>query len=205
MKCPKCSTYMFGKPDPYCLVCDGTGFVTCPECGGAVIDVGAGDQIDDINTDGGGKKRENVNISLPFDWTFIGVGVVAVVAIGAFVFVKQKKVSEKHLREVSSNEFQNWIVQRFSGKVSSPRESSMGIDGYTGEGHPILIKQSDNIGGNVIDGFASVIGKIKASTGIVVGFSFSDDVYRGIVRAKRNYRIEIKKVTVKDLIQRKPI
>jgi hypothetical protein len=205
VKCPNCSTYMFGKPDPLCPVCDGTGYVTCPECGGVGIDVREGDQINDANIDGGGKKMENVNISLPFDWTFIGVSVVAVVAIGAFVFVKQKKVSEKHLREVSSNEFQNWVVQRFSGKVASQREARIGIDGYTGEGYPILIKQSENIDGNIIDGFASVISKIKASTGIVVGFSFNDDVYREIVRAKRNYRIEIKKVTVKDLIQRKTI
>jgi hypothetical protein len=196
---------MFGKPDPYCLVCDGTGFVTCPECGGVVIDSGGGDRIGDVNADGGGMRTENVNITLPFDWAFIGVGVVVVVAICAFVFVKQKKVSEKHLREVSSNEFQNWVVQRFSGKVASPREASMGIDGYTEEGYPILIKQSDNIAGNVIDGFASVIGKIKTSIGIVVAFSYSDDVYRGIVRAKRNYGIEIKKVTVKDLMHRKPL
>ena len=89
--------------------------------------------------------------------------------------------------------------------MASQRESSMGIDGYTAEGIPILIKQSENVGANVIDSFASVIGRQNVRNGIVVAFSFSDDIYRGIVRAKRNYRIDIKKVTVKELIARRPL
>ena len=189
--------------DITCSVCNGTGFVTCPECGDALIDIGGEDQIDDPTIDG--ETKEEISISFPFDWTIIGVGAVAAEAIAAFVLVKRKKVTEKDLRGLSSNEFQNWVIQRLLGKASSPRDSRIGTDGYTAEGHPIKIMQSDNIGGNVIDNFASVIGRIKAKNGIVVAFSFSDDVYRGIVRAKRNYRIEIKKVTVKELIESRQI
>jgi hypothetical protein len=152
-----------------------------------------------------GEKRQESNISFYVDWPILGASIVAAVAVGAFVFSKQKKVSESHLRKVSLNEFQNWVVKRFSGKISSQRESTMGIDGHTGEGIPLLIKQSDNVGANVIDSFASVIGRQNARNGIVVAFSFNDDIYRGIVRAKRDYRIEIKKVTVKELTRRKPV
>lgn len=151
------------------------------------------------------EKRQEGNISFYLDWPILGISIAAAVAVGAFVFSKQKKVSESHLRKISLNEFQNWVVKRFSGKISSQRESIMGIDGYTVEGIPLLIKQSDNIGANVIDSFASVIGRQNARNGIVVAFSFNDDIYRGIVRAKRDYRIEIKKVTVKELAARKPV
>jgi len=189
--------------DITCPVCNGTGFVTCPECGGALIDGGEGEQEKDVIIDREGREqKEDVSISFPVDWTMVGVGVIAVVAIAVVVVVRRKKVTENDLRKLPSNEFQNWVIQRLLGKASSLRDSrARGIDAYTAEGHPIQIKQSDNIGRNVIDNFASVMGQIKAKNGIVVAFSFSDDVYRGIVRARRNYGIEIKKVTVKELIE----
>ncbi len=185
-----------------CLVCNGTGFVTCPECNGALID---GEEDDIIDGGGGREEKRETGISLPVDWTIIGIGGLVAVAITAVVVVRRKKVTEKDLRRLPFNEFQNWVVQRLLGKASSLRDSRIGIDAYTVEGYPIKIIQSDNIGGGVIDNFASIIGRIKAKNGIVVAFSFSDDVYRGIVRAKRNYRIEIKKVTIKELIQSREI
>ena len=203
VKCPECNLYTFGKLNPTCIVCGGTGNIDCPDCINIPIDTGNGVPTNGDPFDGG--QRQDTNISFPIDWPILGVGIVAAVAVGAFVFVKQKKVSESHLSEVSLNEFQNWVVKRFSGKNASQRESNIGIDGYTVEGTPLLIKQSENVGANVIDSFASVIGRQNARNGIVVAFSFSDDIYRGIVRAKRNYRIEIKKVTVKELISRKQI
>jgi hypothetical protein len=171
-----------------------------------IIDGGGGEEKEDVIIDGGGgEEKEDVSISLPVDWTIVGVGVVAAVAIAAVVVVRRKKLTEKDLRKLPSNEFQNWVIQRFLGKASSLRDSRIGIDAYTAEGQPIQIKQSDNIGRNEIDKFASVMGRIKAKNGIVVAFSFSDDVYRGIVRARINYRIEIKKVTVKELIESREI
>ena len=205
VKCPKCSSYMFGKPDPTCSVCGGTGYITCPECGGIAIDLEEGNQIDNDINYGKGKQTEDPGISLPFDWTIIGVSAAAAVTMVGYVLVKRKKVSEKDLRRLSYNEFQKWVIQRLGGKTSSPDYSHMGIDGFTAEGHPIKIVQSDTVDGNVIDSFASVIGRQNARNGIVVAFSFSDDIYRGIVRAKRNYRIDIKKVSVKELILGRPL
>jgi len=184
--------------DITCPDCDGTGFVTCPECGGALID-GEGGEYDG----GGREQRQDVPISFPVDWTIVGVGVVAAGAIAAVLVAKRKKVTEKDLRGLTSTEFQNWVVQRLSGKASSLRDSRIGIDAYTAEGHPIQIRQSDNIDRNAIENFASVMGRIKAKNGVIIAFSFADDAIRGIVRARINYRVEIKKVTVKELIESK--
>jgi len=174
------------------------------ENGDEIIDGGGEEQDEDIIIDGGGgKQKDDVSISFPVDWTVIGVGVIAAVAIAAVVVVKRKKVTEKDLRKLPYDEFQNWVIRRLLGNASSLRDSRVGIDAYTAEGHPIQIKQSDNIDRNVIESFASVMGRIKAKNGIVVAFSFSDDVYRGIVRARINYGIEIRKVTVKELIERR--
>ena len=99
-------------------------------------------------------------------------------------------------------DFQNWVVQRFSGRTASQKDSSMGIDGYTVEGYPIQIKQLENVGRNVVDSFASAMGRSKARTGVLVAFSFDNSVYEGSVRARLHYGFEIKTVTVKDLIKR---
>jgi len=131
----------------------------------------------------------------------VGVGIAAAVIIAAVVIVKRKKVTEKDLRKLPPSEFQNWVVQRFSGKVSSQQGSYMGIDGYTVEGYPIQAKQLDNVGSNIVDSFATAIGRSKAKTGVIVAFSFGNDVIRGIVRAKLHYGLEIKTVTVKELIE----
>jgi hypothetical protein len=200
--------------DIACPYCDGTGFVTGPDSGGALID-GEENEYEGEETeyegegseyDGGWREREqDVPVSFPVDWTIVGVGVVAAVAIAAIVVVRRKKVTEKDLRILSPIEFQNWVVQRLSGKASSLRDSRIGIDAYTAEGQPIQIRQSDNIGRNVIENFASVMGQIKAKNGIIIAFSFADDAIRGIVRSRINYGVEIKKVTVKELIERRKI
>jgi SAM-dependent methyltransferase len=46
-------------------------------------------------------------------------------------------LDEVDLRKLPHFEFQNWVVQRLWGRVSSKKSTDMGIDGYTIEGHPI--------------------------------------------------------------------
>jgi hypothetical protein len=193
--------------DITCPYCGGTGFVTGPESGGDLIDGEESEYYEEESEyyGGGRERKQDVPVSFPVDWTIVGVGVVAAVAIAAVVVVRRKKVTEKDLRILAPIEFQNWVIQRLSGKASSLRDSRFGIDAYTAEGYPIQIKQSDNIGRNVIEKFASVMGRIKAKNGIIIAFSFADDAIRGIVRARINYRVEIKKVTVKELIERRDI
>jgi hypothetical protein len=174
--------------------------ITCPDCNGT----GAGSQVTCPDCGGTGYVTESAvdGNNLPdVGGPLIGIVAVAAVATAAVFVVKRKRVTEEKIRFLPSSEFQSWVVQRLSGNVSSVMDSRRGIDGYTGEGNPITIKQSDNIGKNVIDNFVTVIGRTKAKSGIIVAFSFDKDAYAAIIRAKINYRIEIKMVTVKELLE----
>jgi ribosomal protein S27AE len=179
-----CIIYLSEVDDIPCSSCDGNGVVSlvidCPECGGTGFVT---------------EHAEDVTNYLVVGGAIVGVAIVAV------VIVRRKKVTEGNLRNLPPSEFQNWVVQRLFGTVSSQRDSYMGIDGYTVEGHPIQVKQSDDIGRNVIDNFAAAMGRSKAKKGIIVAFSFGKDAYKGIVRAKVHYGREIKIVTVKELIE----
>ena len=190
-----------------CSYCDGTGFVICPDCGGTTIDGGESATIDDGGTSAYDRERREQNldvaVSFPLDLTLVGVGVVAAVAIGAIVVVKRKKVSEKDLRKLAPIEFQKWVVQRLSGKAASVTDSRIGIDGYTTEGHPIKISQSDNVGLKEIEKFASLMVRVKAKNGVIVAFGFASDAIRGLVRARMSYGVEIRKINVEELIERR--
>jgi hypothetical protein len=54
-----------------------------------------------------------------------------------------------------------------------------------------------------IDTFTSIRGDPKQKMEQLLLSVFSDDIYRGIIRAEVNYGIEIRKITVKDLIESK--
>lgn len=180
--------------DITCSDCDGTGWgsVTskCPYCDGTGFVPVKGEE-----QDGG--------LNIPFDiaGAALGVAVVAGVAITTVVVVKKRKVSEKGLRKLPPQEFQNWVLKKLAGKPPSLRDSRIGIDGYTMEGQPISIKQSDGIGRDVIEKFASAMGQSRAKNGIIVAYSFGKDAYTGTVKAKLNYGLEIQMLTVKDLIE----
>jgi len=191
-----------GVPNIVCPTCHGTGTAAvesaCPVCGGTgFVPVEAGPQ------NGGGQQNGNTNAPLDISGPAIGVAAVAVVAIAAVVVVKKRKVSEKDLRKLPPTEFQNWVLKKLAGKPPSPADSRIGIDGYTIEGQPISIKQSDGVGRDVIDKFASATGQSKAKNGILVAYSFGNDAYTAKVKAKLNYGLEIQMVTVKDLIESK--
>jgi len=110
-------------------------------------------------------------------------------------------LSEEDLRKVAPFDFQNWVVKRLFGRVSARKTSDMGIDGYTFEGIPIQVKQSDDIGRNVIDNFETAIRRKKATKGIIVAFSFGKGSNEEIARAKLYDGIDIKPITIKQLIE----
>lgn len=188
IKCTRCNATGYISGIENCPICGGTGVVDCDACGGTGVYGGGGQ--------GGG-------LNIPFDIGGAAIGVVAVagVAIAAFVVVKKRKVSEKDLRKLPPSEFQNWVLKKLAGKPPSAADSRLGIDGYTMEGQPILIKQSDGVGRDVIDKFASAMGQSKAKSGIIVAYSFGNDAYTGKVKAKLNYGLEIQMVTIQELIE----
>jgi len=183
-----CTISLSGGGDAECPECGGTGVVTvtvdCPDCGGTgFVDALPGGETNSLIIGG------------------VAVGVAAALVLAVVLVVKRRRVTEASLRRLPPSEFQNWVIQRLSGRVSSQKDSSMGIDGYTVEGYPIQVKQSENVGRNVIDSFASAMGRSRTRTGVIVAFSFDERTFEGVVRAKLHYGFEIKTVTVNELIE----
>jgi len=114
----------------------------------------------------------------------------------------------KDLLELKPFEFQNWVIDTLGAKHSRKKIGDMGLDGYfvkdifhnnTG----IQVKQSEDIGRNVIDNFKSALERAKYKEGIVVAFSFGKGAYEEVARLKNAGEIDIKLVTVEDLLHKK--
>ena len=106
------------------------------------------------------------------------------------------------LRKVAPFEFQNWVVKRLFGRVTARKSGDMGIDGTTFEGVPIQVKQSDDIGRNVIDNFETALRRKNKAKGIVVAFSFGRGAYEEIARAKLNDNLDIKALKIAELLRK---
>lgn len=186
--CPSCDgTGVVSSLASTCSECSGTGFVTCPTCGGSLVV--------------GGQNRD-ASIFSGIEGIVVGVAVVAAVLMAAILVVKKKRVTEEQLRRRLPSEFQNWVIKRLSGKGSLGTSSELGIDGYTVEGYPIRVSQSDDVGRNVVTTFVTAIGRSRAKNGIIVAFSFDKSAYEEITRARLHFGPEIKAVTVKELLER---
>ena len=77
----------------------------------------------------------------------------------------------------------------------------MGIDGYTFEGDPIHVKQSDDIGRNVVDNFETALRRVKKSKGVIVAFSFGRGAYEEIARVKLHDNLEIQAISIRELLK----
>jgi len=122
-------------------------------------------------------------------------------SIGATSQLMGMPMTEDELRKLQHFEFQNWIVRRLFGRVSDRKSSDMGIDGYTFEGHPVQVKQSDDVGRNVIDNFETALRRRGAKKGVIVAFSFGKGAYEETARAKLHDGLEIELVKATDLIR----
>jgi len=112
-------------------------------------------------------------------------------------------------------EFEHQIIQRFGGKSNRKQRGDGGIDGYTKENNvPIQVKQSKDIGRNVIDNFKSAIErdmrknrlnyeelKKKGSiAGYIIAFSFGRGAREEVARLKTEEGIIIELKNVADII-----
>lgn len=185
---PSCNIRLSEVEDVSCPDCGGTGYVsvvtTCPDCGGTGVVSGFAGGLTNFEGVGG---------------VVIGVAVVGAVVVASVVVVRKRRVTEESLRRLSSFEFQDWVAKRL-GNSSSQRDSYVGIDGFTAEGYPFQIRQEDDVGKRAIDSFATAVGRSKARSGTIVAFSFGRDALEAVTRAKMNYRLEIKTVTVRELM-----
>jgi DNA modification methylase len=107
--------------------------------------------------------------------------------------------------------FETWIIQQFGGIPQNKKGGDAGVDGKTKEGVPIQVKQSKNIGVNVVKNFsvsAKQFNKLlfeknikeKKPVGFIIAFSFGRGAVEEAARLKNSENIIIKLVTVEDFV-----
>ena len=116
--------------------------------------------------------------------------------------------TEKDLRKLKPFEFQNWVVAEMGATVSRRKSGDKGIDGHLTktlwhERAGIQVKQSDKVGVNVVYNFETALRIGKYKQGYIVGFSFTKGANEEVARAKHEEKLEIKLITVQELLDKK--
>lgn len=111
----------------------------------------------------------------------------------------------EELHKLEPFEFQNWVVNKIHGVHNNKKTNDKGIDGWTLEvlnnvRLPIQIKQSEDIGRNVVDNFQSAIRRVDKIKGFIYAFSFGKGAYEETARLRNNDNIDIQLIEVKILL-----
>lgn len=77
----------------------------------------------------------------------------------------------------------------------------MGIDGFYLDGTPIQVKQSEDVGRNVVDNFETAIRRMQRTKGVIVAFSFGKGAHEEVARVKLAEGLEITLKTVDEILQ----
>jgi DNA modification methylase len=109
--------------------------------------------------------------------------------------------SVEELEAMAPFEFQNWVIQKLYGRPSRKKVGDLGIDGWLANGEPVQIKQSNNIGRNIVDNFETAIRRQGKKTGMIIALSFGRGANEEVARAKQEEGLEIRLRTVKDLLK----
>ena len=95
-------------------------------------------------------------------------------------------INIEDLKRLPAFEFQNWCVGALGGTVNSKKVGDMGIDGFTFfNRYPIQVKQSENIGRNVVDNFETALQRDKKDRGYIIALSFGKGAYEEVARIKK--------------------
>jgi len=115
----------------------------------------------------------------------------------------------EEVKKLEPFEFQNWVViDKMRANLSRKKVGDMGLDGYyprsvLTEEAGIQVKQSERVGRNVVDNFETALKRADYKKGYIVAFSFSKGAYEEVARIKNKEGLEIKLITVKDLLEKK--
>lgn len=106
----------------------------------------------------------------------------------------------EYLKAIEPFEFQYWVVRKITGTNSNKKSSDMGIDGYDFTNKPIQVKQSENIGRNIVDNFETAIRRAKYTEGTIYAFSFSKGAKEEVARVQLREGLTIKLITISELL-----
>jgi DNA modification methylase len=129
--------------------------------------------------------------------------------------------SEAQLRKLPPFEFENWAVIALGGIPNKTQVGDMGIDGRiypvssmprtSGEAvgelafmdvwYPIQVKQKDKVGRPDVDAFEAVLMREKRTTGFFVSFDYTEDALEEISAFFKRSGIQIKALTVNDILE----
>jgi len=98
-------------------------------------------------------------------------------------------------------EFQNWVCEKLLARVPRRMVGDFGIDGWLIDGRPLQVKQSENIGRNVVDNFETAIRRESKDKGIIVAFSFGKGAYEEVARAKLHDGLDIELKAVEKVLR----
>lgn len=113
------------------------------------------------------------------------------------------------VKKLEPFEFQNWVViDKMRANATRKKSGDMGLDGYYPksiftEEAGIQVKQSEGVGRNVVDNFETALKRADYKKGYIVAFSFGKGAYEEAARIKNKENLEIKLITVKDLLEKK--
>jgi DNA modification methylase len=125
--------------------------------------------------------------------------------------VQLHKYDEETLFKENPFKFETWIIQQFGGIPQNKKGGDAGVDGKTKEGIPIQVKQSKNIGVNIVKNFsvsAKQYNKIlfeknvseKKPVGYIIAFSFGKGAIEEVAWLKNSENIIIKLITVEEIV-----
>ncbi|PXF51621.1 MAG: hypothetical protein C4B55_04445 [Candidatus Methanophagaceae archaeon] len=107
----------------------------------------------------------------------------------------------EELKTMKPFEFQNWVCEQLNGQVSSKKSGDFGIDGWLIDGRPLQVKQSENVGRNVVDNFETALRRAGRNRGVVVAFSFGKGANEETARARLQDGLEIELKTVEEILR----
>jgi DNA modification methylase len=112
--------------------------------------------------------------------------------------------TEEELKRIHHFEFQNWVFDRLYGRVNPKKVGDLGIDGWIDLNIPTQVKQYEHVGRVDVDKLETAVerfyGKSNGMRGVLIGFSFTRDAYDEIARAKLKKNMEIRLMTVKEIL-----
>lgn len=94
------------------------------------------------------------------------------------------------LNNLDPHDFAAFVIRELGGTPNEKKTGDKGIDGRKGE-HPIQVKQSTNVGRNVVDNFLAAIQRAKKTEGTIIAFSFTTGAKNEAARLKNEDGISI--------------
>lgn len=116
--------------------------------------------------------------------------------------VETPKYNKAMLKAMNPFSFEHFIIEKFGGVSNSKQRNDLGIDGYKDK-IPLQVKQSENVGRNVIDNFKSAITRKDKNLkqGIIIAFSFGKGAKEEVSRLRLKENIIIDLVEVSEIIE----